>query len=113
MTIQLTTNLIAVQLPETASRFKIFNDNESYLSFFLKTETTRQYLPQGQWRILGIAREVSEEDWKPHVSCHRDFELYMNYDPTSDDLTNTSVKSGLSLLRSKGLDMNVLLIEKI
>lgn len=53
---------LVLELPEGANRFTVFNDDRPYLSFFVSTETPRVYLPEGNWRIIGMLSEVTNAE---------------------------------------------------
>ena len=51
-----------VELPDKANNPAIFNDiGRPYLSCFIGVETFRIYLPDGEWQIIGLLAEVTEE----------------------------------------------------
>jgi len=55
-------NLLFVEVPPIANRFQVFNDPDNpYLSYFLKIETERQYLPRGSWTLAGSIGEVKND----------------------------------------------------
>lgn len=123
MATQLTPNLIAVTVPDGANSFMISwaqgeCDLICYVGTVIKHLTT---LPatiiEGKrhdpYRILGIAREVKEGEWKGFVERVEYFHIaYKSYEDEVKEF-KTATEAGHSLLRSKGLDMNVLLIEKL
>jgi hypothetical protein len=52
---------VFVQLYEGANRFKVFNDKEPYLSFFIGVDTYRKSLPKGKYKIIGLAKDFTDE----------------------------------------------------
>ncbi len=122
---QLTPPCIAVKVPEDASDFKLHysthwtNDDVQKLVFSseiqdpLKCGGDMIHLPPGQWQILSRASELTEEQWKGIVGW---FELagkvgyrdYSHDDPRFPFANAT--ESGLSLLKSKGLNPDEVLI---
>lgn len=54
--------MLFVDVPDDADRFKVFNDlDKPYLSYFVGVETYREYLPKGNWKLLGKSTELTEE----------------------------------------------------
>lgn len=53
-----------IPISSTANRFKIFNDEKPYLSYFEGVETKRDYISDGNWQPLGLSTELKEEDLK-------------------------------------------------
>lgn len=52
---------VFVQLYEGANRFKVFNDKEPYLSFFIGIDTYRKSLPEGKYQIIGLAKKLTDK----------------------------------------------------
>lgn len=53
--------VLLLDLPEGANRLKIFNDERPYLSYFVNTDTFREYLPEGNWQGKHF-KEMREEE---------------------------------------------------
>ena len=79
---------IIVELPERANPLKLFNDERPYLSFFVSAETPRLYLPPGNWRIIGMLSEVTEEQAAGMVEGGE-----IPFDETANAYRNYSYKS--------------------
>lgn len=118
--------LLAVMVPEGASVFKIVMKYKStsrlpcfedrlktlYLTYEGKLGALHEIkLPQGNWQILGLSTEITEEQWYDLVnslpdpysnSHHRNYKDYCrNYSITrSQYIFNTAKESGLSLLEA-------------
>ena len=56
---KMTIGLVEVQ--HVANRFKVFNDEKPYLSFFIGTETSRIYLQSGNYTFLSATRDLTEK----------------------------------------------------
>lgn len=56
--------LLCVKVPEDARSFKVFNDEMPYLYFYSgHADTHRCYLSIGNYELLGIAHELTEDVW--------------------------------------------------
>lgn len=56
---------LGVKVPTKADRFKIFNDEKPYLSYFLGVETHREYLPFRQkYEIFGLLSKIQNDEGK-------------------------------------------------
>ena len=54
-----------VEVPFEANRFTLFNDaDRPYISYFIGVETFREYLTQGNWQLLCLSTELTEEHLK-------------------------------------------------
>ena len=117
----LTENLLAVcGLPIDAVHFDIY-DKESLpvaLMYYTKHEFFEPglpniyVLPQGVWRIVGFANQLTDEEWSGIVE-HKN-KRYKDYRCTEPPIKyfDRSTYSGKSLMESHGLD-NPLILEKI
>lgn len=104
-------------VPEDARDFKIFNDEQPYLSYFKGVETPRQYLPQGNYELIGLAKDVSESQAaeivdgfikydgqsKPISGIH----MFQGYSDGRDRFTGKQSLS--SLIQSLGLNNPIIL----
>lgn len=82
---------------------------------YLSPLSFRIEIPPGQYSIVGIAKDLTEEQWKGIVEQYGDgYEHYMSDDQyeKSDriDLLATATLSGLSLLSSNGFEKDTCLI---
>ena len=109
--IQLTKNVIAVEVPSDATNFTINSSNKyDMLEYF--TDEKQSILLKGiqDCNIMGVT-PLSEEQWK-EVVLHEVFGNFFDYvNPNSGDyargyMCQSATESGLSLLESKGLDVN-------
>jgi len=62
-----------------ADRFKYFNDEKPYLSYFVGHETFREYFPKGTV-LIGLTSEVTEETAKIMVDEYNDYGLIKHKD---------------------------------
>lgn len=99
-------NILIVPVPEDARGFRIHIEKVDWLFFWTKTgwdDIDSQQLPPGTWRIVGRFKELTEDDWHKIIGGqlkqmpYPDFELVFNW-------FDTATESGMSLLRSKGID---------
>lgn len=110
---------LLLDLPSDANRFKIFNDENPYVSYFLGIDTFREYIQSGNYQILCLAKYATEEQAamvvdKIHLGA------YINYNRKTrsskdyhwDFYTDTAKESLTSLLTSLGFkqDDNVLIL---
>lgn len=57
-----------VEVPDGANRFKVFNDDNPYISFFLEMRTPRLYLHPGSYIFLSTTKDLTEEVAKKFLS---------------------------------------------
>jgi len=124
---ELTDRSIAVEVPEGAWRFYSNNGIASGkigmdVSERLEDGSLRMYahkcdLPPGSWSILGKGNEITEEQWKTIVGIEwfeDDDEYFYIYEPDGKVRSNlfydTAIESGLSLLKSKSLNPESIII---
>lgn len=110
-----------VEVPDQSRDFKVFNDENPYLSFFEGMETPRIYLSEGQYAFIAITKTITEDQAK-EVVC--EFEkislndkpfvkfnqpMYENYMwdkvNVSDWMYKSAIQSLTSLLKANGLDL--------
>jgi hypothetical protein len=112
---QLPNNHIGVQVPEGSDKFVLvastfYSPSFLYLQGFDKTID----LPPGKYSIVGLAIDLTEEDWYNIVekgdSQHVD--LFTHYNSVPEMWLFTATESGYSLLESKGLKKETTLILK-
>lgn len=122
---QLTDNCLAVAgLPSDAEHYAIAKTKNGVFRLLISdekiTHTDSFELPTGNWRILGNANELTEEQWKEVVEeIHKG--AYVNYDKKTrrwkdynwDFYTDTATESGASLLKLHKLDNPLILIKDI
>lgn len=111
MITQLTENSIGVQVPEGSHGF-MFSTEQLWLCAKPK-QTWRRFfceLPEGNWKILGLGKDLTEDQWKEVVEQQsgglgrfKDYELTGSLADHGTYILYSALKSGLSLLRSKGL----------
>lgn len=120
MITQLTERAIAIKVPEGSEMYTI-HENKLLLLFSGGQSARKKWcdLPPGQWQILGIASELTEEDWKKVVELVGGWSnvIYYDYNTTARDYRDiveaafkTATQSGQSLLASKNLPMESTLI---
>lgn len=125
--IQLTKNILAVEVPNDATDILLIHSN-TRLAYFHPNYVRIDLSYKAEY-LIGVT-PLSEEQWKDVVYemeiQERDMELKPIGDPVSEYLNyrnnfgvpmlKTATESGLSLLESKGLDINkkyaILKIEK-
>lgn len=76
MTKQITTEsgiVLLLDMPVGANRLKIFNDERPYISYFVNTDTFREYLPEGKWQGKHF-KEMEEGDY--YMIVGRSFKNY-------------------------------------
>jgi hypothetical protein len=129
--VQLTDNAIAVTFPEGSWNYDLYQQGDQielgYLHSFNKGKVKKGFiqLPLGNWSILGLSTQLSEEDWEKVV--REKFWIggfgwmYTNY---TDEVTlaneiwkrtgpfKTAAESGATLLASKGITSPVLILIK-
>lgn len=69
-------------------------------------------LPPGNWIIVGIGKDLKEEQWKGIIEKGKDGICYKYYLP-GDYLSTTSTESGFSWLRSHGADETFLILKEV
>lgn len=124
--IHLLDGVIGVVVPDDANSFGIDHTGDIFYEYdVVANENMRtgwiglQSLPPGQWQILGLGHQLTEEQWKGIVERQRGQGLYWHYNIRGSSLgqygaflLDTATKSGLSLLKSKSLDPSTTLILK-
>lgn len=50
-----------VEVEPLANRFKLFDDEQPYLSYFVGTDTRRLYLNERGWQFLSTSKDMTEE----------------------------------------------------
>lgn len=71
-------------------------------------------LPPGNWQVIGLAKDCTEEDWKKIVRYipYGNLDRWVDYE-FKDSVCYKAKESGFSLLKSKGLsESNTLIIKK-
>lgn len=79
------------------------------------TDQRAELIPEGNWRILGKANELTEEQWKEVLSDHRIGSgiYFLGYDNFQDIVyTDTATESGASLLKLHQLENPLILIKE-
>lgn len=126
MITQLTQNRIGVQVPEGTGEFTLRgtkhcdNGSISWYDRFTKNESLT-LIPPGNWKILGLGKDLSEDQWREvvkgwsdkvayHGSTGSGRTEYLNYVTGMYEFDENACASGLSLLRSKGLQAENTLI---
>lgn len=105
----LTEKCIAVKLPDII--MPVFHleeqpDGQQGLRHSYGTEWV--YLPKGSWAILGMSDKLTEEEWKK-VVIRWDSGKYNDYERHLARV-DTATESGLSLLKSKGIEVPHLIL---
>ncbi len=118
----LTPNAMAVTgMPEDANSLSVSLNRLQYCTKDKDSDFIPQYLnlPQGSWRILGVAETVTEEAWKKVVQSlpsvfglNSDFKDYMKpYQIGKTQYTFTSAtESAHSLLQSNNVPLTALIL---
>lgn len=104
-----------LDVPEDARDFKVFNDEMPYLSYFnIFSETPREYLPKGNYELIGLAKDVSESQAAEIVHEYDELSLeghgFEDYIGTS--ICDTAKESLSSLVQSLCLN-NAIILKKI
>lgn len=86
-------------VPEGVNKFKVYEYGYSS-THLLMEDLTDLVLPQGNWQLLGISTELTEEQWRDLVSFH--IFAYKDYKTTAIYKFKTAKESGLSLLEANG-----------
>ena len=69
--------LVLGGLPEGANRFKFFNDQRPYLSYFVGAKTFREYVVYpGNWQPLGFLKDIAENVAKELVESTEYYDPY-------------------------------------
>lgn len=125
--VELTDGVIGVVVPESSYMWTVVG-NELLMVPHIGLSARKKYydLPPGQWQILGLGNQLTEEQWKgivgiSHENVKIDWDvveewvygnIYKDYE-LKDSLYYTATESGLSLLTSKGLKpQNTLILKK-
>ena len=116
--IHLRENFWAVEVPEGAHNFRILTADASDKGIFYDVISTHWMpLPAGTLKIIGISKDLTEEQARGIVECDAFYDGYKDYDTNNfhNDLPFISPLDSLhSLLTSKGLDPeNSLIIQKM
>lgn len=115
---------LLVQVPEDAHSFEVYENNVigGYCIMYLRgnPDYACEYspnLPPGNYSIVGKGNELKWSDWVGIVEKENDESeslncwWYKDYEK-NEIMTKNAVKSGLSLIRSKGLSPEITLIIK-
>lgn len=94
-------NELSYYTPRALSPIKIYDD-----------------LPLGSWELIGLAKDLTEDQWKGVVEVLNTFvgdngqriDVFVDYDNNFE--CDTAAESGLSLLKSKSLNPGTTLILK-
>ena len=110
--IQLTNQIIAVEVPNDATikELTVTENNRKQIMDACTEKGKGTKVLVGDISLIGVT-PLSEDEWKEVVKNHV-FDNYFDYvNPNSGDyargyMCGTATESGLSLLKSKGLDIN-------
>lgn len=120
----LTDKAIAMGVHEDFVEFELANDGRTLVATDIEGQSGfLEYLPEGPWKILGLGKDLTEEQWREVVETVSGWSkvIYYNYSASGRDYRDTveaafdnTTESGLSLLRSKGLqgDNTLILIKQ-
>jgi len=108
---------LAVTVPEGANTFRI--DESGYFlmdipdSDFNASYYPDDWKPSGSWQLLGLAKDLKEDDWKKIVRCYG-LVMWTNYTHTETGklFLDTATESGLSLLSKHNLKPETTVILK-
>lgn len=127
--IQLLDGVIGVVVPESSYMWTVVG-NELLMVPHIGLSARKKYydLPPGQWQIVGLGNQLTEEQWKGIVEWYEDsndssydpqynettyFNVFKDYVTGDEGEVDTATESGLSLLTSKGLKPeNTLILKK-
>lgn len=107
--------IIFKDLPSNANRFKVFNDEKPYLSYFVGVETLREFLPQGNWTILNVLDGVTEDEAEMvaddflFMFTKEGFKSYLSYDIG----LRTATESLHSLATSLGVEGKTIILYEL
>lgn len=109
---------VLVEVSEGSYAYKVFKDEEPYLSVIQRIngiiETPRIYLPPGQYEIIGLADQLSEEQCKEIVELGEHpadgSACFFSYQEPLDYVAVNAVASLHSLLRSHSLTPSTCLV---
>ncbi len=112
---QLTPSCIAVKVPEDAGRYTMRATNHcdnGSISFYDKftNEESMCLIPPGNWKILGRGNDLTEEQWRGIVPEMIIGERWSNYNGDYPIWFHSAKESGKSLLKSKNLNPDVLIL---
>lgn len=121
--IKLTDNCLAVAgLPSDAEHYAIAKTKNGVFRLLISdekiTHTDSFELPTGNWRILGNANELTEEQWKEVVegisTAQLDGVFYKNYltDKEKQYSLEYATESGASLLKLHKLENPLILVKE-
>lgn len=110
-----------IEIPEhtkeiTLRSTKHYNSSISVYDNFTNKETIL-VLPPGDYTIIGLGSEISEEQWGKIVEFRgyreNDEEMYLDYTEAIPTIIHTATASGLSLIRFHNLNPETTLLVKI
>lgn len=111
----LTDKAIAMGVHEDFVEFELANDGRTLVATDIEGQSGfLEYLPEGHWKIQGLGDKLTEDQWREVVGTgYEDFRTIKWRDFETNEPVSTPTKSGLSLLRSKGLQaQNTLILIK-
>lgn len=118
--VELLDGVIGVVVPEDANNFEVYDNNVIGGKCLMYLRGNPDYaceystnFPEGQWQILGLGNQLTEEQWEGVVDSKMEGrELWKSYE-TSYTAFHNATESGLSLLKSKGLKpQNTLILKR-
>lgn len=105
--------LLAVMVPEYGWDFRVDYGNRVVLSFACINEPDAIKLPEGNWQILGLSTELTEEQWSEIVKyvglpwcAYKDYRSNSNW-------FSTAKESGLSLLEANQITEPTLILKQL
>lgn len=125
---KLTDKARGMTVPKDSWGYDLYQEgNLKSVGYFLsfkegKAQQSFNYLPFGEWKILGLGRDLTEDQWREVVETVSGWSkvVYYNYSASGRDYRDiveaafdNATESGTSLLRSKGLQgENTLILVK-
>jgi hypothetical protein len=118
--IELLKDIFAVEVPGNAQVYGevsnrqveyMYRDKQGCMNY--ATTGVNPLLPPGKWSILFTTKEAKEEDWGNVVEFDELANCYNDYEDVEGGY-HSSIESGLSLLRSRGLnpDNNFVILKR-
>lgn len=113
MITQLTQNSIGVQVPEDTMEYSVVpmtsagTHTGTGLRIRIKTSRTISYksLPEGKWEILGLAKNLKEDEWQKALPVQRDpdwdYPLWCATDKAAHELKSKGLQGENTLILIK------------
>jgi hypothetical protein len=96
-------NILFYEPQPKASDFRIQGNQIIYIAYW-NTTVYNSSLPPGEWEIVGLSKEMTEDKWKKVVRELPVGDRFENYSGDYPVWHHSATASGLSLMRHLGLD---------